>query len=249
MSVFPRYIPVPTQDAPESGRLILRDGSTAQLRIARPNDLPQIVAFFEGLSAESRRRRFASSALPPTELIAGFCDNSDPRSTLTLIATRNVAGESRIIATASYLPKDAERAEVAFAVDDAFQGQGLGTLLLERLALLAVRHGVRRFWAVTHADNRAMREVFQESGFLAEEQADGPDVEVDLSVVPTEASVHRSELRDRIATIASLRPFFQPKSVAVVGASRDPASIGYRLLEALRRSSLSGTGFSSQSKR
>jgi acetyl coenzyme A synthetase (ADP forming)-like protein len=243
MPAYPRYIPVPTQDAPESGRLILRDGSTAQVRIARPDDLPLILAFFEGLSPESRRRRFASSALPPAELIATFCDDSDPRSTLTLIAVRTVAGESRIIATASYLPKDAERAEVAFAVDDAFQGQGLGTLLLERLALMAVRHGVRRFWAVTHADNRAMREIFQESGFLTEEQADGPDVEVDLSVVPTEASVRRSETRDRIATIASLRPFFQPRSVAVVGASRDPASIGYRLLQALRRVPFQGPVF------
>jgi GNAT superfamily N-acetyltransferase len=50
------------------------------------------------------------------------------------------------------------------AVDDRLHGHGLGTLLLERLALLAVRHGFTRLWAITHADNVAMREVFASSG-------------------------------------------------------------------------------------
>jgi len=106
-------------------------------------------------------------------------------------------------------------------------------LLLERLALLAVRHGFTRFWAVTHADNQPMRHVFRDSGFDVREQLDQSEIEIDLSVVPTEASVTRLQMRDRIATVASLRPFFRPPAVAVVGASRDPASIGYRVLEAL----------------
>jgi acetyl coenzyme A synthetase (ADP forming)-like protein len=78
-----------------------------------------------------------------------------------------------------------------------------------------------------------MRDVFQESGFTVTERLEGSEMEVDLAVVPSEQSVARLELRDRVATAASLRPFFQPKSVAVVGASRDPSSIGYRILEAL----------------
>jgi acetyl coenzyme A synthetase (ADP forming)-like protein len=231
--VRPRYLPPPYQDAAESGRLILRDGTTAQIRPSRPEDGDALRAFFERLSPESRHRRFFSASPPRPELLASLCDNSDPRAALTLLVTRAQEGESRIVATGSYLAKDKTTAEVAFAVDDILHGKGLGTLLLERLALLAVRNGFTRFWAVTHADNQAMRNVFRESGFTVEERLEGGELEVDLAVVPSETSVARLEMRDRVATAASLRPFFQPKSVAVVGASRDPSSIGYRILEAL----------------
>src|SRR5262249_30190423 len=128
---------------------------------------------------------------------------------------------------------DGDRAEVAFAVADSFQGLGLGTVLLERLALLAVRRGFRRFWAVTRYDNLAMRDVFRDSGLAVVETSSGGDIEIDLSVVPDEATVRQFDLRDRIATVASLRPFFQPRSVAVIGASRDVVSIGYRTLQAV----------------
>lgn len=233
-AIQPRFLPLPYQDSAESGRLILRDGSTAHVRPAVPEDHQALVTFFERLSPESRRRRFWSAALPGEKLIATLCDNSQPRSTLTLVVTRTLDHAERIIATGSYLAsKGKNRAEVAFAVDDAFQGKGLGTLLLERLALLAVRQGFTRFWAVTHADNRAMLQVFRESGYDVDETAEPGEIDLDLSVIPTAVSVSRLEIRDRIATAASLRPFFHPQAVAVIGASRDPASIGYRILEAL----------------
>jgi acetate---CoA ligase (ADP-forming) len=231
--VRPRYLPPPYQDAADSGRLILRDGTTALIRPARPQDCRDLQAFFERLSPESRRRRFFSASVPNPELCTALCDDSNPRSALTLLVIRAEGNESRVVATGSYLAIDSNTAEVAFAVDDALHGKGLGTLLLERLALLAVRNGFTRFRAVTHADNQAMRDVFRESGFGLEEKLERGELEVDLAVIPNEASVARLELRDRVATAASLRPFFQPKSVAVVGASRDPSSIGYRILEAL----------------
>ena len=185
------------------------------------------------MSPESRRLRFFSAAGPHAELLAALCDDSDPKSALTLVVTRSQEGESRIVATGSYLAKQDKTAEVAFAVDDALHGKGLGTLLLERLALLAVHNGFTHFWAITDATNQAMRDVFQESGFAIEEKFEGHEIDVDLAVVPSQTSVARLEMRDRVATTASLRPFFQPKSVAVIGASRNPASIGYRILEAL----------------
>jgi len=118
------------------------------------------------------------------------------------------------------------------AVDEAFHGRGLGTLLLERLAMLSIHRGFTRLWAVTHSDNLAMREVFRESGYPVHETYEGADMQVDLSLQPTESTATRSELRERIATTASLRPFFFPRSVAVIGASRDPERIGYRIVEA-----------------
>jgi acetyl coenzyme A synthetase (ADP forming)-like protein len=233
LPVRPRYLPPPYQDSTAAGRLILRDGSTAQVRPSRPEDQMALAAFFERLSPESRRKRFFSMAMPQPPLVAALCDSSNPHSAFTLIVTRMVDGDNRIIATGSYLARTDKTAEAAFAVDDAFQGKGLGTLLLERLAVLAVQHGFTRFWAITHADNTAMRDVFRESGFEVCEKLEGGESEIDLSVLPSAASVTRLETRDRVATAASLLPFFKPRSVAVVGASRDPGSIGYRILEAL----------------
>jgi acetyl coenzyme A synthetase (ADP forming)-like protein len=241
--VRPLYVPAPYQDAAEAGRLILRDGATAQVRLARIADQEKLLAFFHRLSPETRWRRFFSMGTPPGAFIATLCDSSRPSNTLTLVVTRFWKGDENIIATASYQAVDEKTAEVSFAVDDAFHGKGLGTLLLERLAVLAARHGFTRFWAVTHADNHLMIDVFRGSGFQIKEALDGGQLEVELSVSPTEAFVERSETRDRIATTASMRPFFNPQSVAVIGASRDPGSIGYRILDALLKNQFQGAVF------
>jgi len=127
------------------------------------------------------------------------------------------------------------------AVDDTFQGKGIGTILLERLALLAVTNGFRRLWALTMYENKAMLDVFRDSGFECRTKRGSGKIEVDLSLIPTEASVSRAEFRDRVSTAASLRPFFQPRSVAVIGASRNPDSIGGRLLNALVTSGFTGS--------
>lgn len=234
------HLPPTYQDSAESGRLILRDGSTAFIRPSEPGDLEDLREFFRQLSPESRRRRFFSSADPPEALLARLCDSSNPRSQLTLIVSRTLGGASRIIATGSYAARDETSAEVAFTVDDEFQGKGLGGLLLERLALLAARHGFLRFWALTRIENRLMLETFRRSGFPLHEKVEDECVEIDFSVAPSEDSVSQSEMRDRVFTVASLHPFFQPRSVAVVGASRDPSSIGFRILDDLVKGGFRG---------
>jgi len=164
--------------------------------------------FVDRLSPEARRHRFFSESAPSTDLVAALCDSSKPRIQLTLIVTRIWEGKLRIIAAGSYWAKNEHTAEVAMAVDDEFHGKGLGTLLLERLAFIAIRQGFANLWAVTHVNNVAMREVFRESGFSAHEAYEGEDIEVELSLVPTEITVTRAELLERLATTASLRPFF-----------------------------------------
>jgi acetyl coenzyme A synthetase (ADP forming)-like protein len=224
--------PLSSPDTTEPDFLTLRDGSTVGVHIAGRDDGEALAEFFRRLSPESRWRRFFSLTLPRPELIASLCV-SDPRSGLTLVATRVQDGERRILATGSYLARGERTAEVALAVADGFHGKGLGTLLLERLALVAVRHGFTHFWAVSQADNQAMLEVFRESGFALTERPEHGEVEVDLTLAPTEAGLARLEMRHRVATVASLSPFFRPRSVAVVGASRKPAAIGHQLLAAL----------------
>ncbi|HLA89643.1 MAG TPA: GNAT family N-acetyltransferase [Gemmatimonadaceae bacterium] len=236
----PLYIPTPYQDAIDRGRVILRDGSTATIRLAAHEDGQALQEFFARLSPESRRHRFFSLAEPPAELVRSFCDCSKPEHLLTLVVTRRTSNRDTIVGAATYIARDAQSAEVAFSVDDQLQGRGLGTQLLERLALLAIRHGFTRFWAVTEADNRSMIEVFRRSGFPLRETADSGLVEVDFAVAPTASSVQVSEVRDRVFTAASLRPFFRPNAVAVVGASRDPQGIGHRILDALLRNRFQG---------
>ena len=236
----PLFCPPPYQDSAAYGRLILRDGSTASLHIANSEDQEALRDFFERLSPESRYQRFFSFRLPDDQLIATLCDCSDPRKGLTLLVTRIIEGEPRIIATGSYILAEPQKAEVGVVAADQFQGKGLATLLLERLSLLAVRNGILRFQAVTHADNRRMLEIFQHSGFTLEQQANQGLIDIELSVLPGEDSVTRSELRDRVYTTASLRPFFRPNAVAVIGASRKESSLGFMVVESLMTNRFQG---------
>ena len=238
--VRPRYLPVPYQDSAESGRLILRDGTTASLRLAHPADCEAMREFFSRLSDDSRILRFFSCSPPSAKLIESFCDDSDFRKSLCLIVTRSLQDSSRIIASANYIAYDETTAEVALAVDDAFQGKGIGSLLLERLTVLAARNGFRRFWATTLPENRQMLDVFRESGFECRSRGNNGCVEIELAITPSQSSVARAEFRDRVATVASLRSFFQPSSIAIVGASQNPKNIGTRVFNAVISSGFRG---------
>ena len=223
----------PYQDAPGQGRLILRDGTTATIRVSRPEDRTAVHDFYRRLSPESRRMRFFSENKPAAEMLDPMCESGDPDRQLTLLVFRHAGGSERIVAMASYIAHKPGTAEFAVAVDDAFQGRGMGGLLLERLTVLAAARGFNRFVAVVDPSNRSMLDTFRNSGFALKEKSDGDCIEFDISVEPRAESVARAELRDRMFTKASIRPFFNPQSVAVVGASRDPGSIGHRIMEAL----------------
>ena len=231
---------LPAVDDVHAPRVVLRDGSVATVRAATDADRDAMRRFFHELSPESRRKRFFTAGEPPAALIERLCDVVDPARGVTLVAERHVDGDVRLIAVGSYAALTAGVAEAAFAVDDRFQGKGLGTALLERLAAIAAGHGFRRFEATTLADNNAMLEVFRDSGFEVRSKSAAGCVEVQLSLTPSVEGVASAEERSRVATAASLRPMLEPRSVAVVGASRDPTSIGRRVLDALIAAGFSG---------
>src|SRR5262245_21834673 len=162
MKVITPSLPA-ADDAAE--RVVLRDGSVAMLRPSRPDDAPAIKRFFHDLSPESRRRRFFTFAEPADALIDRLADSQDPTRALTFLAMRTVDGASKPVAVGSYIAVSPTSAEAAFAVDDRFQGKGLGSILLERLAVTGAAHGFRRFEATTLTENAAMLDVFRESGF------------------------------------------------------------------------------------
>jgi acetate---CoA ligase (ADP-forming) len=216
-----------------ANRAVLRDGSVVTIRATEPADRDALRRFFHELSLESRRRRFFSVAEPSDALIERLGDSRDPSRALTLVAMRSVDGELRPIAVGSYFVEHDDAAEAAFAVDDRFHGKGLGTVLLERLAAAATTHGIRRFDAMTLPENAPMLEVFHDSGFEIRSKSDFGAVNVQLSLSPTRETVAVVDRRNALATVASLTPLFRPRAVAVVGASRDPASIGRRVLHSL----------------
>ncbi len=232
-TIKPLFLPALYQDSAAQGRMILRDGSTATIRVSKPEDAEALAAFFQQLSAESRRQRFFSESKPGMNMISALSDSSNPRKQVTMLVSRVTDGADRIIATGSYIAHDETTAEFAVAVDDSFQGKGIGALLLERLAVIAVGNGFVNFLAVTNPNNQAMLETFRNSGFEMTEQIQDGLVQVNIAVTPRKESVARSELRDRVFTTASIRPFFKPNAVAVVGASREPGSIGYRIMQQL----------------
>src|SRR5437764_7154984 len=125
--------------------------------------------------------------------------------------------------------RDERAAEAAFAVADELQGRGIGTRLLERLAALAAEQGIERFVAEVMPENRAMLGVFEGAGLEVTRELDGGEFEVRFPITPTERFRARVDERDHLAVTASLSPFFEPKSVAVVGASRRRGSIGGEL--------------------
>lgn len=222
-------------------RAVLRDGTVAMLKIADAGDRGPIRRFFHDLSPESRRKRFFSMAEPSDDLIGRLSDSSDPARAATVLAMRVVDGEVRPVAVGSYIGTGNGSAEAAFAVDDRFQGKGLGTILLERLAALAAAHGLSRFEATTLPENAAMIEVFHESGFEIRSKTQRGTIDVQLSLNPTSATVAAADRRMAAAAAQSLRPVLEPASVAVVGASRDPSSIGRRVLKALVEAGFGGS--------
>jgi len=213
--------------------LILRDGTSVRLRLCTPADAPALRDFF----ARVEQRAGSDSTL--RDRVAGrlsvedLCNCERPKERLTMLALRTVGGEDRVVGSAGYVATDDGAAEIALGVDADFRGLGLATALVERIAPAAAHHGHRRLTARVAEANEPLLEVFRRSGYsLGEEQAGGL-VAVDLAAMPHAEARERGDLRDRLAAAASMHPFFHPRAVAVVGASRDENSLGFRTLHGL----------------
>jgi acetyl coenzyme A synthetase (ADP forming)-like protein len=229
---------------PAATDVILRDGSTLRLRPPSAADADGLLAFFTGLSERSRYLRF-HGFLPADEAVRSAFVDPDWVERGSLVGTLASEGDrERVIALASYVRlRDPVVAEVAFAVADELQGRGIGTRLLEQLAVRAARAGIEEFIAEVLPENRPMLAVFEDAGFeVARELAEG-EVEVRFPIAPTEEYLSRVDERDHVAVAASLRPFFEPRSVAVLGASRRPGTIGGELFRNILRADFAGAAY------
>jgi acetyl coenzyme A synthetase (ADP forming)-like protein len=216
----------------------LRDGTTLRLRSPGPEDVDALVAFYAGLSERSLYLRFHGFPEIGPRLVEPLLGM--PNETRALVATL----EGRIVALANFVRlRDPAAAEVAFAVADDFQGRGIGTRLLEQLAALAGEVGVERFVAEVLPDNRRMLGVFQDAGFAVTREVAGGEVELTFPISPTERYRDQVAGRDHLAVVASLRPFFEPKVVAVVGASARRGSIGGELFRNILSGDFAGAAY------
>lgn len=205
------------------GDVVLRDGSTVHIRVMSHADERALCALLTSLSEESRWLRFYC-----LQNSAGIAAEAHREANLDqafgLIACSG--DEKRVVGHAFYVVIDEGRAEVAFTIANDYQGRGLGTILLCQLADVAASNGIKEFEADVVAANHAMLHVFRASGFPLEVNASAGQLHVVFPTSFTDEARKQFERRESIASVNALKLFFEPRAVAVIGASRKRGTIG-----------------------
>jgi acetyl coenzyme A synthetase (ADP forming)-like protein len=224
-----------TYPADRENDVVLRDGSTVHVRPARPDDGPAMEQLLEGLSDRSRRLRFFSS-FPNLERAVRWSTEVDYEHRYGLVAT--AGGDGHLVGHAGW-EREAdrpERAEVALEIVDAMQSRGLGTILLGQLAEAAHDAGVEVLTAEVLPENHLMIKVFRDCGFPVRTHTVPGVVLVELPSSMSPEARERFERREQVAATAAMQTFFSPRSVAVIGASRErgtvPGELFHNLLAA-----------------
>ncbi|HEY7795423.1 MAG TPA: GNAT family N-acetyltransferase, partial [Gaiellaceae bacterium] len=224
--------------------VILRDGATLRLRPPGPADEAALVDFFAALSQRSLYLRFHGLPAVGPELVEQLLQPDWAERGALVGTVAGGDGRERVVAVANYVRlRDPAVAEAAFAVADAYQRRGIGTRLVEQLARRAAAVGIERFVAEVLADNRDMLRVFEGIGFELSRELTGGEIELRFPIAPTEQYAERVAERDHVAVTASLRPFFEPRSVVVVGASRRRGSIGGELFRNIVEGDFAGAAY------
>jgi acetyl coenzyme A synthetase (ADP forming)-like protein len=219
------------------GDVVLADGGSVHVRPLGPDDADRLVAFHAGLADETVYLRFFSCkpTLSPEEVERfAYVEHHDR---VALVAELG----DRLVGVARYdRAPGTDSAEVAFVVSDEQQGRGIGTALFEHLAAAARERGITRFVAETLADNGHMLGVFRAAGFAERTRLEGGVVHVELLIEPTDRARAAVEAREHRAEAASVARLLTPTSVAVVGASRNPDTVGHQVLRNLLAGGFAG---------
>jgi acetyl coenzyme A synthetase (ADP forming)-like protein len=220
----------PVYPAQEECDVVLKSGSTLRLRPVRPEDAAELLAFYRRLSPDSLYFRFFSAPQLDVKKAESVCD-VDYENTFGLVGETG----GRIVAIGHFFRNSAhpERAEAAFAVEDALHGQGIGTRMLERLAEIGRARGIQTFEADVLSQNRKMIGVFRSAGFELTQRFEGGVGKLIFSLTPTPRYEEQYAERSGRAAAASMKLLFEPKTVAVLGASRERPKIGAELFNNL----------------
>ncbi len=209
--------------------VVLRDGRTAHMRPIVPADADALVAFYAEVSEQSKYFRFFAPMPTLSERDVHRFTHVDHHDRVAFVLT--VA--ERILAVARYETLPSGDAEVAFLVQDAHQGRGIGQLLLEHLAQAARERGVHRFVAEVLPENQRMLQVFYEQGYQVTGGWDEGVMHLEFDIDPTDTAIGVMSAREHRAEAASIEAFLSARSVAVIGASRRSDTIGAALVRNL----------------
>jgi len=221
--------------------VVLRDGSIIIMRPVKKDDTELWLAFLSRLSPHTKYLRFhqVPKQMEMEDAIR-FC-TVNYTNTFAIVAEIIKEQHRDIVAIGRYyrLP-DKRSAEVAFVVEDTYQGKGIGFKLMESLVNVARDNGITTFEADVLAGNEDMMNVFRDYGFHVTSKLEVDVYHVTFPIAPT-ATVTKKEIeRERISTIASINSILYPRAVAVIGASRHPGTIGHMVMHCLLQSSFSG---------
>lgn len=220
--------------------VLASDGGAVALRPIVPEDADKLVEFHGKLSERTRYLRYFG---PYPTMSARDVKNFTTVDHHNRVAFVMMLGDE-IIAVGRYERLldvgDGKSAEVAFVVADAHQGRGLGPILLEYLAAAAAENGLTMFVAEVLSENRNMVTVFREAGYQVSRSFDGGVLRLEFAIDPTEALVSVRNSRERAAEARSMGNVLSPRSVAVIGASADPAKVGNAVLTNLLRGGFTG---------
>ncbi len=222
------------QSSPDT---VLRDGSVVDIRSATPADRAALRAFVDRLSPASLLRRFGSAARELDSIV----HNMAPDAATTRVSLVALAGpQRRVVGQGGYEVLGPDRAALRLVIADDYQGRGLGTLLLGRLAQVAHQAGIATFDAWLEPHNAAGLETARESGLPVSVRSEPGLVHVEISTTLTPAALDRFERRHELAAAAAVHALLWPASVAVIGASRRRGSIGGELFHNLVASDYAG---------
>ncbi|MFJ3801726.1 GNAT family N-acetyltransferase [Streptomyces sp. NPDC090088] len=225
--------------------VVLRDGGTARIRPITVDDADRLVSFYEQVSDESKYYRFFAPYPRLSAKDVHRFTHHDFVDRVGLAAT--IGGE--FIATVRYdrigtdgMPASApaDEAEVAFLVQDAHQGRGVASALLEHIAAVARERGIRRFAAEVLPANSKMIKVFTDAGYTQQRSFEDGVVRLEFDLEPTDRSVAVQRAREQRAEARSVRRLLAPGSVAVIGVGRAPGGVGRSVLGNLRDAGFTG---------
>ena len=147
-----------------------------------------------------------------------------------------------VVGVASYEVLSGDRAEMAILVDDAWQGDGIGSLLIEHLTAVARRDGIQELVGDVLATNVSMlRTSASLAPGIARQHGEDPGVvRIQIPTQPDERALAAAGARDRTAEHNSLRPLLAPASLAVIGVSRSQSGVGYEVLRAVLAGGFTG---------
>ena len=216
--------------------VVLADGGTAHVRPIKPADADRLRSFYSRLSDESIYFRFFGPRPRLSDREVERFTNVDYVNRVALIATIG----TEMVAVIRYDRTGPAEAEVAFLVEDAHQGRGVASVLLEHLAATARERGIERFIADVLPANTRMMGLLRQAGYTAQSQFEDGVVRMTLDLTPTETSAEVTAAREHRAESRSIARLLTPGSVAVIGASREPGGVGQTVLRNLLAADFSG---------